>query len=66
MRAVLRRALTRAMDDAGVSASELAAACNVSARAVHAWASGAKLPRLARLRQVAIALVVPIDHLVGR
>ena len=59
------RAIRQARLDYDVSASELAAALGVSTEAVLAWERGSTGLRLGRLRQIAVALGVPLEHLLG-
>lgn len=62
-REITGRAIRRARLEAGVAASELAAACGVTASAVHAWEAGSTSIRYARLWQVAVALGVSVESL---
>jgi transcriptional regulator with XRE-family HTH domain len=59
------RAIWRSRTSAGVAAAELAAAVGVNGSTVLSWECGRLVPRLARLYQIADALGVPVDHLVG-
>lgn len=59
------RAILRARLEAGVAASELAAAVGVDETTILRVERGDKFMRIARLYQVAMALGVPLDHLVG-
>lgn len=51
-------------EDADVSADELAQAVGVSVDVVLHWEAGRRTPRLRNLVSVAMALRVPVDHLV--
>lgn len=64
-RARVGGAIRRARIDASIAAAELAAACAVSVRLVHEWEAGDVGLSVARLRQVSIALGVPIEHLLA-
>ncbi len=56
--------IRRVREDADVSAAELAAAIGVHERTVAHWETGARIPRLNHLTAIAMALRVPVDHLV--
>lgn len=56
-------AIRRARREAGVSVSELAAACRVTPRLVLLWETGGVRLLVARLQQIARALSVPVEHL---
>ncbi len=58
-------AMRRTRVECNVSVSELAAACAVSRRTVHKWEAARVTVTLGRLRQVAAALGVPVEHLLG-
>lgn len=51
-------------EDANVSVAELAAAMGYSAMTLHAYERGAVVPSLMALIRMALALRVPLDHLI--
>ncbi len=65
VRATVGAAIGRAMQQADVSASELAAAIGVDACTILRWVRGAGGAATRRLYQISQALGVPIDHLLS-
>lgn len=64
-RRAVGRAIRRSREDASVSASELAAACGLSVRHLYQLEQGVRDASVARLNQIAAALMIPIEHLLG-
>ncbi len=56
--------IRRVRENANVSADELAVAIGVDPETVMRWESTRRVPRLRNLVAIAIALRVPVDHLV--